>query len=58
MICASVLESAPRRLFADELQAGDQQVDGLERDVGFGGGVFRAQRGNVLLEVLGGLIIG
>ena len=33
---ASVLEGAPRRLFADELQAGDQQVDGLDRDVGFG----------------------
>ena len=55
---ASVLEGAPRRLLADEFQAGDQQVDGLDRDVGFGGRVFRAKRGHVLLEVLGGLIIG
>ena len=55
---ASVIEGAPRRLLADEFQAGDQQVDGLDRDVGFGGRVFRAQRGHVLLEVFGGLIIG
>ena len=55
---ASVLEGAPRRLLADEFQAGDQQVDGLERDVGFGGGVFRAQRDHILLEVLGRLLIG
>ena len=55
---APVLEGAPRRLLADEFQAGDQQVDGLDRDVGLGGGVFRAQRGHILLEVLGRLIIG
>ena len=47
-------KARPRRLLADEFQAGDQQVDGLDRDVGFGGRVFRAQRGHVLLEVLGG----